>query len=32
MAPISIAGIAHVGIRVHDLDRSMRFYELLGFT
>src|SRR4051812_3229667 len=31
MAAISIAGIAHVGIRVHDLDRSLRFYELLGF-
>jgi lactoylglutathione lyase len=28
---IPIAGIAHVGIRVHDLDRSLRFYELLGF-
>ena len=31
-APILIAGLAHVGIRVHDLERSMRFYELLGFT
>jgi lactoylglutathione lyase len=30
--PIRIAGIAHVGIRVHDLDRSVRFYALLGFT
>jgi lactoylglutathione lyase len=30
--PIAILGIAHIGIRVHDLDRSMRFYELLGFT
>src|SRR6266446_3972523 len=29
---IPIAGLAHIGIRVHDLDRSMRFYELLGFT
>ena len=29
--PIQIAGLAHIGIRVHDLDRSMRFYELLGF-
>ena len=27
----SITGIAHVGIRVHDLDRSRAFYELLGF-
>lgn len=26
-----IKGIAHVGIRVHDLDRSARFYALLGF-
>src|ERR1051326_1709548 len=30
--PVQIAGLAHIGIRVHDLDRSMRFYELLGFT
>jgi lactoylglutathione lyase len=29
--PISILGLAHIGIRVHDLDRSVRFYELLGF-
>jgi lactoylglutathione lyase len=32
MTPIPIAGLAHVGIRVHDLDRSLRFYALLGFT
>lgn len=30
--PIPIAGLAHIGIRVHDLDRSVRFYALLGFT
>jgi lactoylglutathione lyase len=30
--PIPIAGLAHVGIRVHDLERSLRFYALLGFT
>jgi lactoylglutathione lyase len=30
--PIPIAGLAHIGIRVHDLARSVRFYELLGFT
>lgn len=29
---IEIAGLGHIGIRVHDLDRSLRFYELLGFT
>jgi len=28
---IPIAGIAHIGIRVHDLERSVGFYELLGF-
>ncbi|MFQ5973560.1 MAG: VOC family protein [Alphaproteobacteria bacterium] len=26
-----ITGIAHIGIRVHDLDRARAFYELLGF-
>ena len=26
-----ITGVAHVGIRVHDLDRSRAFYGLLGF-
>src|SRR5438067_5167001 len=30
--PIPIAGLAHIGIRVHDLERAVRFYELLGFT
>jgi lactoylglutathione lyase len=28
---LSIEAIAHVGIRVHDLERSLRFYQLLGF-
>jgi len=32
VGPILISGLAHIGIRVHDLDRSVRFYELLGFT
>ena len=30
--PIPISGLAHIGIRVHDLERSVRFYELLGFS
>lgn len=30
--PIPVLGLAHIGIRVHDLERSVRFYELLGFT
>jgi lactoylglutathione lyase len=29
---IPISGLAHIGIRVHDLERAMRFYQLLGFT
>jgi len=28
---ITIVGLAHIGIRVHDLERSVHFYELLGF-
>src|SRR2546422_3915976 len=31
-APIPISGLAHIGIRVHDLERSVRFYALLGFV
>ena len=31
-APIRIDGLAHIGIRVHDLERSLQFYALLGFT
>jgi len=27
----SISGLAHIGIRVHDLERSLSFYRLLGF-
>lgn len=30
-APIAITGFAHAGIRVHDLERSLRFYSLFGF-
>jgi lactoylglutathione lyase len=30
--PVPVLGLAHVGIRVHDLERSVRFYALLGFT
>jgi lactoylglutathione lyase len=29
---IEITGVAHIGIRVHDPERSRRFYELLGFA
>jgi lactoylglutathione lyase len=29
---VAISGLAHVGIRVHDLERSVAFYALLGFT
>jgi lactoylglutathione lyase len=28
---IPIAGLAHIGVRVHDLERSVAFYALLGF-
>ncbi len=28
---VSITGWAHLGIRVHDLERSVKFYEVLGF-
>ena len=31
-AVVPIAGLAHIGIRVHDLARSVEFYALLGFT
>src|SRR5205085_11774440 len=27
-----VQGLAHIGIRVHDLARSRAFYEQLGFT
>ena len=30
-AAIPIAGLAHIGIRVHELARSVDFYALLGF-
>lgn len=30
--PLTVEGLAHIGIRVHDLARSVAFYELLGFT
>ncbi len=32
MSVVTITGLAHIGIRVHDLDRSARFYALLGFV
>ena len=29
----NIAGLAHIGVRVKDMDRSLRFYtEILGFS
>jgi lactoylglutathione lyase len=31
MSTIAVTALAHVGIRVHDLDRAMKFYALLGF-
>jgi lactoylglutathione lyase len=32
LAAIPISGFAHIGVRVHDLDRAVRFYVLLVFT
>ncbi len=29
---ITLTGIEHIGIRVHDLERSVAFYQRLGFT
>ncbi|HEY5896905.1 MAG TPA: VOC family protein, partial [Burkholderiales bacterium] len=29
---IAVSGVDHVGVRVRDLERAMRFYSLLGFT
>jgi lactoylglutathione lyase len=29
---IEIAAVDHIGVRVHDLDRAMKFYAVLGFT
>ena len=31
VSPIPIQGLAHIGIRVHNLERSVAFYALLGF-
>jgi lactoylglutathione lyase len=31
-APVVVSGLAHIGVRVHDLERSVAFYALLGFT
>jgi lactoylglutathione lyase len=29
---IDISRVDHIGIRVHDLERAMKFYAMLGFT
>ena len=31
-AAVPVTGLAHIGIRVHELERAVRFYELLGFV
>jgi lactoylglutathione lyase len=31
MSTVPLRGLAHVGIRVHDLERSLHFYRVLGF-
>jgi lactoylglutathione lyase len=31
-AAVPITGLAHIGVRVHELERAARFYELLGFA
>jgi lactoylglutathione lyase len=31
MGRIRIGGLGHIGIRVHDLERSLAFYRLLGY-
>jgi lactoylglutathione lyase len=30
-AGMRLTGLAHIGIRVHDFERSMKFYAVLGF-
>ena len=32
LSSIAVSGLAHIGIRVHNLERSLAFYSLLGFT
>jgi catechol 2,3-dioxygenase-like lactoylglutathione lyase family enzyme len=31
MSGINIEKVDHLGIRVHDLDRALAFYQVLGF-